>query len=123
MNIALKDGTVLNCLAVTSSVDCVKGVNRNCLAFSFNADEVSGDTLLGLFRNTANTDSITVSHAEAKTYEYVDYTIFNGIFITENIINVNMCQLSYLEKQEQERIEQLNALSEVVADILGGALL
>lgn len=122
MKITFKEGTSLDCLAISSSVEYVRGINRNCISFAFNTDEISTDRLLELFKDTDKTESITVSSDDTNTYEYVDYAIFNGISITNNIINVNMCQLSLYEKQEKERIEQLNNLSEVVADMLGGAL-
>ena len=122
MKITLKDGTNLNCLAVASSVDYVRGVNRNCIALSFDVNELSSDTLRELFKDNTKTESIIISYDNTNTYEYANYTIFNCMTVTENVATVNMCQLSCFEKQEQERIEQLNALSEVVADMLGGAL-
>lgn len=122
MKITFKEGTSLDCLAISSSVEYVRGVSRNCVALSFSLDEVQSDRLLELFKDTTKTEIIAASNNGTNTYEYVDYTIFNGISITDNIINVNMCQLSCYEKQEKERIEQLNNLSEVVADMLGGVL-
>lgn len=122
MKVVIRDNTILDCLAISSSLEYVKGVSRNCVTFSFNADDVSIDDLLKLFKSSTNAENITVIYDNNNTYEYVDYSIFNGISITDDIINVNMCQLASFEKEEQERVEQLNALSEVVADMLGGAL-
>lgn len=122
MKIRLKNGIELNCTNATGCVKYVKGVSRNCIAFSFNADEVSSDKLLELFKNNDATESVIVINDNSNEYEYIDYTIFNGISIIESTITVNMCQLTCYEKEEKERIEQLNTLSEVVADMLGGAL-
>ena len=38
------------------------------------------------------------------------------------VIKISVAQKTYTEKQEDARIEQLNSLSEIVADMLGGAL-
>ena len=38
------------------------------------------------------------------------------------VIKISVAQKTYTEKKEDARIEQLNNLSEIVADMLGGAL-
>lgn len=46
MKIKFKDETIIECNSVSNSLEYVRGASRNCIAFSFNADEVSNDRLL-----------------------------------------------------------------------------
>lgn len=136
MKITLNDGTVLNCLNITGNRDYIKGANRECIILAFDVTEVTYDELGKLFRNESATSSIFVDEGDTK-YEYVDYTMFNGVVIKDDVIaaetnvtaetvktviNVSMSQKTYTEKKFDNADEQLNALSEVVADMLGGAL-
>ena len=122
MKIKLKNETIIECNSVSNSLEYVRGASRNCVSFSFNVDKMSSDRLLELFKSDDATESVIVINDNSNEYEYIDYTIFNGISIIENTITVNMCQLTCYEKEEKERIEQLNYISEVIADMLGGAL-
>lgn len=137
MKITLKDGTVLNCLSVTGKRDFVSGNTRDCLTFNFDLSEVSSDEVIDLFKDEDKTSSIIITADDNTSYTHNDYTIFDGTIvktevITEetntapaqeiSIISITQGQKTYSEKQDSARTEQIDYLSEVVADMLGGAL-
>lgn len=134
--ITLGDGTTLNCISITGENKFVKGADRDTIMFVFESGDYSVDYLQSLFSKSANTNDI-VSKFNNNACHHLDYSILAGINvkditieketnntaeITLQTVEVVMGQKSYTEKQEEERIEQLNTLSEVVADMLGGAL-
>ncbi len=122
MKIVLNNNVELDCTDIVGTSEFVKGAKRNCLVFNFFAEAKSIDELLTLFKTSSNTENITIYHNDTDACTYTDYTILENINIKDNVIAVKMGQLNYGEKQEKERIEQLNYISEVIADMLGGAL-
>lgn len=146
-SIRLKNGVMLNCLSVLGERQFVRGLERDCLTFNFKMDDYNLDGLKELFNTAENTSEIVIysnvvnQNSEENSVDtgclYVDYSLFLELEVKDEVIqkedNVNaeekifmvsvaMGQLSYTEKLEKERNTQLDNLSEVVSDILGGAL-
>lgn len=149
-SIQLKSGKKLNCLSVFGKKMFIRGADRDCLTFNFNADDFSMDSLTETFKNENETNEIIIypdiieneANTENETVslggcQYSDYCIFVNLEFKDEVIqkednekeeekipmiSVTMGQLSYSEKLETERIKQLENLSEVFADLLGGAL-
>ncbi len=141
-SIKLKSGKILDCISVFGKKLFTEGSERDCLIFNFK--DSSADELLKLFKDTNETDEITIYSSVVPTNTddidgciYYDYSIFVNLEIKKEIIqkednqneeesismiSVAMGQISYSEKLEKERNTQLDNLSEVIADILGGAL-
>lgn len=146
-----KDGKKAKCLSVIGALKFVKGAERDCLTFNFDAENITPNELMSLFSDKNETSEIRVCIGEIKDnksadgedaaenigFIYSDYTLFIGLEIKEeitqkenntspentmSIIAVTMGQMNYSEKLIQEQKEQLDNLSEVFADILGGAL-
>lgn len=136
--IILKNGTELNCVSVLGRHQFIKGDTRDSLTFSFDS-EYSVDSLINLFGNEDNTSEINVIKIDEENVQgiYYDYSIFSSAAVNfetvsaetnENeeekalLTKIVMGQVSYSEKLQKQQGEQLNDLSEVVADMLGGAL-
>ena len=148
-SIKLKSGKILDCISVFGKRIFTGGSERDCLIFNFK--DSSADELLKLFKDTNETAEITIYSGAVPTNTentddidknidgciYYDYSIFVNLEIKKEIIqkednqnaeesismlSVAMGQVSYSEKLEKERNTQLDNISEVIADILGGAL-
>lgn len=146
-----KSGKKVDCLSVMGAVKFAKGAEKDCLTFNFNADNITANEVMALFSDKDETSEIIIcsdnySNTENKAEDnitdsggflYSDYTLFIGLEIKEEtiqsennsssekavtVISITMGQMNFSEKLEQEKNKQLKNLSEVFADILGGAL-
>lgn len=121
-------------LSLERQTKFIQGANRDCITFVFNINDYNIDKLKKIFENS--TEDITIVDDESEKH-YLDYSILTAVEITNEVveqetndspeqnievIKISVAQKTYTEKQEDARIEQLNSLSEVVADLLGGAL-
>lgn len=133
MKIKLNDYE-LELLSYNRQTNFMQGANRDCITFVFNINDYNIDKLKKIFENS--TEDITIVDDESEKH-YLDYSILTAVEITNEVVEqetndspeqdievvkISLAQKNYTEKQEDARIEQLNSLSEVVADLLGGAL-
>lgn len=133
MKIKLNDYE-LELLSYNRQTNFMQGANRDCITFVFNINDYNIDKLKKIFENS--TEDITIVDDESEKH-YLDYSILTAVEITNyvveqetndspeqdiEVVKISLAQKNYTEKQEDARIEQLNSLSEVVADLLGGAL-
>ncbi len=133
-----KDGKKAECLSVLGALRFVKGAERDCLTFNFNADNITPNKVMSLFSDESKISEITVcADNESNGFVYSDYTLFAGLEIKDevtqkenntspqsvtSIIAITMGQINFSEKLEKEKNEQLEILLEISADMLGGAL-
>lgn len=132
MKVKLNDNE-LELLEISRQTKFIQGANRDCITFVFN-NSCNVDELKKIFESDVNDIAIIDDEGEK---HYFDYSILTDIEITKEVIEqetndspeqnvevikITLAQKTYTEKQEDLRIEQLNSLSEVVADLLGGAL-
>ena len=132
MKIKLNDYE-LELLSYNRQTNFIQGANRDCITFVFADGDYSVDELIRIFES--NADDIVVADDSEK--HYLDYSILTAVEIANEVveqetsdspeqdievIKISVAQKTYTEKQEDARIEQLNSLSEIVADMLGGAL-
>ena len=133
-----KDGKKAECLSVLGALKFVKGAERDCLTFNFNAENVTPNEVLALFTDENKMSEITIStDSDNNGFVYSDYTLFAGLEIKDeitqkenntspqnvtSIIAITMGQINFSEKLEKEKNEQLEILLEISADMLGGAL-
>nr|DAJ79974.1 MAG TPA: hypothetical protein [Caudoviricetes sp.] len=128
------DDYELELLSYNRQTNFVQGANRDCITFVFANGDYSIDELKRIFES--NADDIVVADDDSEKH-YLDYSILTAVEITKEVVEqetndspeqdievvkISLAQKNYTEKQEDARIEQLNSLSEVVADLLGGAL-
>ena len=128
------DDYELELLSYNRQTNFVQGANRECITFVFANGDYSIDELKRIFES--NADDIVVADDDSEKH-YLDYSILTAVEITKEVVEqetndspeqdievvkISLAQKNYTEKQEDARIEQLNSLSEVVADLLGGAL-
>lgn len=133
MKIKLNDYE-LELLSYNRQTNFIQGANRDCITFVFANGDYSIDELKRIFES--NADDIVVADDDSEKH-YLDYSILTAVEITKEVVEqetndspeqdievvkISLAQKNYTEKQEDARIEQLNSLSEVVADLLGGAL-
>lgn len=133
MKIKLNDYE-LELLSYNRQTNFVQGANRDCITFVFCNGDYNVDEIKRIFENNAN--DIVVADDDSEKH-YLDYSILTAVEIANEVveqetsdspeqdievIKISVAQKTYTEKQEDARIEQLNSLSEVVADLLGGAL-
>lgn len=124
----------LELLSYNRQTNFTQGANRDCITFVFENGDYSVDELKRIFES--NVDDIVVADDDSEKH-YLDYSILIAVEITNEVIEqetsdspeqnievikISVAQKTYAEKQEDARIEQLNSLSEIVADMLGGAL-
>lgn len=124
----------LELLEISRQTKFIQGASRDCITFVFNKSDYNVDELKKIFESDVNDIAIVDDESEK---HYFDYSILTDIEITNEIIEqetndspeqnievikISVAQKTYTEKQEDARIEQLNSLSEIVADMLGGAL-
>ena len=135
--IILKDNSEINCISIFRQNMFIKGSSRDSLTFNFENGDYSIDDLINKFNNENNTSTIKViSLEDEKEYLHFDYSIFNSVIVEDSIINketndsaeetitlikITMGQLSYSEKIQKQQSEQIDDLSIVIADMLGGA--
>lgn len=128
------DDYELELLSYNRQTNFVQGANRDCITFVFANGDYSIDELKRIFES--NADDIVVADDDSEKH-YLDYSILTAVEITKEVVEqetndspeqdievvkISLAQKNYTEKQEDARIEQFNSLSEVVADLLGGAL-
>lgn len=128
------DDYELELLSYNRQINFIQGANRDCITFVFENGDYSVDELKRIFESSAD-DIVIVDNDSEK--HYLDYSILTAVEIANEVveqetsdspeqdievIKISVAQKTYTEKQEDARIEQLNSLSEVVADLLGGAL-
>nr|DAP51967.1 MAG TPA: hypothetical protein [Caudoviricetes sp.] len=133
MKIKLNDYE-LELLSYNRQTNFIQGANRDCITFVFENGDYSVDELKRIFESSA--DDIVIADDDSEKH-YFDYSILTDVEITKEVveqetndspeqevevIKISVAQKTYTEKQEDARVEQLNSLSEVVADLLGGAL-
>ena len=124
----------LELLSYNRQINFIQGANRDCITFVFENGDYSVDELKRIFESSA--DNIVIVDNDSEKH-YLDYSILTAVEITDEIVEqetndspeqdievvkISVAQKTYSEKQEDTRIEQLNNLSEIVADMLGGAL-
>ncbi len=137
-SVVFSDGSEFSCLSVYGEHKQVKGLVRDCLTLGFDIEnsDVSIDEILAKFKDEKALKEITIKDTNSED-TYSDYTLFDGMSIkgeviseetnnapavTQKFLYVTVCQVSYSEKLIQEQKEQLDSMSEVFADMLGGAL-
>lgn len=128
------DDYELELLSYNRQTNFVQGANRDCITFVFCNGDYNVDEIKRIFENNAN--DIVVADDDSEKH-YLDYSILTAVEIANEVVEqetsdspeqdievvkISLAQKNYTEKQEDARIEQLNSLSEVVADLLGGAL-
>lgn len=121
-------------LSLERQTKFIQGANRDCITFVFANGDYSIDELKRIFES--NADDIVVADDDSEKH-YLDYSILTAVEITNEVveqeindspeqevevIKISVAQKTYTKKKEDARIEQLNNLSEIVADMLGGAL-
>jgi hypothetical protein len=137
-----KDGTEVKCLSVYGRNQFIVGANRETLTFRFlNNGEHSVDDLMEIFRDRSKTSAIAIKilydGQETETINWHNnYNIFIKVEVkteetnresdteetqTIDVIDITMGQSLYSEILEEERIDTLEAVTEVLADIIGGA--
>lgn len=136
MKIKLNNGMELELLNIMHQTMFTQGANRDTINIFLEGSKYSIDEIKKLLDNNENTSDIILIIDEGEKH-YLDYSLVVGIEVTSEVIEqetnsspeknievikITLAQKTYSEKQEDARIEQLNSLSEVVADILGGAL-
>ncbi len=148
MKINLNNKTELDCLSVSGRRQFVRGSNRDTLTFVFAFDSYSADELCRLFSESENTRLITITDDSidlskyrpeeniTNSYLHSGYSLFAGLSIEDEVtaeeaytspetkirvIKVTMGQKTYTEEQSDIQTENINALTEVVADMIGGA--
>ena len=124
----------LELLSYNRQTNFTQGANRDCITFVFENGDYSVDELKRIFKSSA--DDIVIADDDSEKH-YLDYSILTAVEITNEVveqetndspeqevevIKISVAQKTYTEKKEDARIEQLNNLSEIVADMLGGAL-
>lgn len=124
----------LELLSYNRQTNFTQGANRDCITFVFENGDYSVDELKRIFESSA--DDIVIADDDSEKH-YLDYSILTAVEITNEVveqetndspeqevevIKISVAQKTYTEKKEDARIEQLNNLSEIVADMLGGAL-
>jgi hypothetical protein len=124
----------LELLSYNRQTNFTQGANRDCITFVFENGDYSVDELKRIFESSA--DDIVIADDDSEKH-YLDYSILTAVEITNEVVEqetndspgqkvevvkITLAQKIYTEKQEDARVEQLNSLSEVVADLLGGAL-
>ena len=124
----------LELLSYNRQTNFIQGANRDCITFGFENGDYRVDELKRIFESSA--DDIVIADDDSEKH-YLDYSILTAVEITNEVveqetndspeqevevIKISVAQKTYTEKQEDARLEQLNSLSEVVADLLGGAL-
>lgn len=137
-NIVFNDGSELECLSISGEHRQIKGLSRDCLIFNFDVNNANMDEIFTKFTNENIMCNFSVKRESTnEKYIYSDYVIFDGMFVEEKtalnesnnspketimVLSVTVGQMSYSEKLAKEQNEQLDSMSEVIADILGGAL-
>ena len=124
----------LELLSYNRQTNFTQGANRDCITFVFENGDYSVDELKRIFESSA--DDIVIADDDSEKH-YLDYSILTAVEITNEVVEqetndspgqkvevvkITLAQKIYTEKQEDARVEQLNSLSEIVADMLGGAL-
>lgn len=137
--VIFSDGSKLDCLSVRGEHRQVRGAVRDCLIFGFDLNgDVSLDKILSKFKDEKVLKEITLQNQNSEEKDvHFDYTIFDKMEIKDEVVSeetnnapavaqkflyVTVGQVSYSEKLMQEQKEQLDNMSEVFADMLGGAL-
>lgn len=137
-SVVFSDSSELPYLSVYGEHRQVKGLVRDCLTFGFDIEsgDISVDDILVKFKDQKALKEITLKESNSED-TYFDYTLFDGVSIKDEVVSketnnapavvqkflyVTVCQVSYSEKLMQEQKEQLDSMSEVFADMLGGAL-
>lgn len=148
MIIKLNNNRELKAISIIGKRRFCKGADRDTLTFGFDVSEYGADELLELFSDADNTKIITITDESidlsryrpeenvTNTYVHMGYTLFAGLRIqdeiseeetnlapesTNRVISVTMGQKTYTEEQADIQTENVNALTEVVADMIGGA--
>ncbi len=136
MLIRLKDGKELTVLNVYGQRLSVRGVYRDSLTFVFDPEIYGSDKLMKDFGDCTGTSQITISDPyDEKEYIYLGYSLFHSLVvenevtqketndkpeITRKLIKVTMAQKTYSEALSDAQKSEIDALNEVVADIIGG---
>lgn len=137
--VIFSDGSEFDCLSVCGEHRQMKGFVRDCLTFSFDLEsgDVRIDEILDKFKSEKVLKEITLKDHNSEEHTYFDYTLFDEMTVKDEIVSeetniapkvtqkvlcVTVGQISYSEKLMQEQKEQLDSMSEVISDILGGAL-
>lgn len=120
--IVFNDRSKLNYLSAYEEYKPIKGVSRSCLTISFDSS-IGIDKVFSIFKNHSCLKDITLKECDLQREQvYSDYILLDTILLKEEVMYVTVGQVSYSEKLMQEQKEQLDSMSEVISDILGGAL-
>lgn len=136
--ITLKDGTEFDVLNVIGKSKSIRGTVRDSLTFNFEFEDYPTDDVCAAFSNAENTSEIKIiSISSGESYSHCDYSIMDCVSLVDEVVSketsdepeckirvlsVVMGQKTYSEKQEDIRNEMVDNVSEVIADLLGGAL-
>lgn len=135
--ITLKDKTSFPCISVFGENQFCAGSMRDCLTFDFDPMEVDVAKVISAMQNEDITSEIVIGKKGGNSFVYEDYIVFDSAKVYDKEVEketstksqvlqrtlaIKLGRLSYSEKLEKERAEQLDNISEVIADILGGAL-
>ena len=137
MQIKFADGTILeNRTAIGERLN-VRNFYRDTITFVFDPKEKTTDELLEIFTDLEKTKLMILSNPdnEGEEYTYTGYSLFHRLIIEdevtaqetdkepekrESFIKVTMAQKTYTEELADTQQGEIDALNEVVADIIGG---
>lgn len=134
MQIKFKNGSTLDCNIVLGERRYIRGSNRDALTFVFDEGAYENDVLYKSFTDEENTAEITIIDEE-KECLHKGYSLFVSLEVTDDVtekeshdapevlkrvVKVTMGQKTYTEEQADAQRAEINALNEVMADVIGG---
>ncbi len=137
MQIKFADGTIFESRTPVGERQYVRNVYRDTITFVFDPKEKTTDELLNVFTDREKTKLMILSNPdkEGEEYTYTGYSLFHRLIIedevtvretdkepekSESLIKVTMAQKTYIEELADVQQGEIDALNEVVADIIGG---
>ena len=137
MQIKFADGTTIENKSAIGERLNVRNVYRDTITFIFDPEGHSTEELIGLFTDTDKTKLMLLSNPKntGEEYTYTGYSLFHKLTVEEEVtqqetdaepekrervIKVMMAQKTYTEELADTQQTEIDALNEVVADIIGG---
>lgn len=136
LSVKLNNDSEYGCRIVLGNDSFIDGKNRKCLVFKFPTKDLDIKKVIDDFKCEDNTKKITIDK-DGVLYTHEDYCLFDGAKVindiiepetndkaevTEDTLEITLGRLTYSEKQEYERKRQIDNISELLADLLGGAI-
>jgi hypothetical protein len=137
--IILTDGTTFECKTAMGLKSFISGINRESITFNFDADKYDLNEIYAAFSDSTKTSEIIIEEGEdenATQYHHYDFTILASVTVkeqtisketndspavTDKVITATLGQRTYSEKQIDSKNEEIDAIAEVLADLIGGA--